>query len=145
VHHQSITTIITKYRRRSVNTHIIICAHPRRVVLAGHCRPANPNDVIAAHPTVVHLLDGRVLGDRAYRGITSITTPRRDHTGRIIGDDHYRAHTRTSARVEHVIARLKDQQILRQCRRRGDAINHSPHIIAGHCNLKTRNQLRVAS
>jgi hypothetical protein len=54
-------------------------------------------------------------------------------------------HRRIRARVEHVIARLKDWQILRQCRRRGDAINHSLHIIAGLWNLKTRNQLRVNS
>ena len=78
--------------------------------------------------------------------ITSITTPRRDHCGRIIRDDHYRVHRRIRARVEHVIARLKNRQILRQCRRRrGDAINHNPHIIAALWNLKTRNQLRVTS
>ncbi|KAA1248385.1 hypothetical protein F0Q45_20915 [Mycobacterium simiae] len=41
------------------------------------------------------------------------------------------------ARVEHVLARLKDWQILRQCRRRGHAINHSLHIIAGLWHLKT--------
>jgi len=59
------------------------------------------------------------------------------------GDDHYQAHRRIRARVEHVIARLKDWQILRQCRRRGDAINHSLQIIAGLWNLKTHTQLRV--
>jgi hypothetical protein len=37
-HDQSITAISTNYRR-SVNTQIIICAHRRRVVLAGQCRP----------------------------------------------------------------------------------------------------------
>jgi hypothetical protein len=54
-------------------------------------------------------------------------------------------HRRIRARVEHVIARLKDWQILRQCRRRGDAINHTLQIIAGLWNLKTRNHLRVNS
>jgi hypothetical protein len=81
----------------------------------------------------------------AATGITSITTPRPDQTGRIIRADHYRAHRRTRARVEHVIARLKDRQILRQCRRRGQAINHSPQIVAGLWNLKTPNQSRVNS
>jgi hypothetical protein len=57
----------------------------------------------------------------------------------------YRVHRRIRARVVHVIARLKDSQILRQCRRRGDAINHSLHIITGLWNLKTRSQLRVNS
>jgi hypothetical protein len=145
VHDQSITAISKNYRR-SVNTQIIICAHRRRVVVAGRCWPGNRNDVIVARHTVMQLLEGRVvLGDGGYRGITSITTPRRDHSGRIIRDDHYRMHRRIRARVEHVIARLKDWQILRQCRRRGDAINHSLHIIAGLWNLKTRNQLRVKS
>jgi hypothetical protein len=72
--------------------------------------------------------------------IHTITTPPRDSTGRIIRDDHYRVHRRIRARVVHVIARLKDWQILRQCRRRGDAINHSLHIIAGLWNLKTHKR-----
>ena len=86
-----------------------------------------------------------ILGDGGYRGLTSIATPRRDHTGRIIRDDYYRAHRKIRARVEHVIARLKDWQILRQCRRHGHAINHSLHIIAGLWNLKTHTPLRVNS
>jgi DDE superfamily endonuclease len=95
---------------------------------------------------VTQVLDGRVVfGDGGYRGITSITTPQRDHTGRTIRDDLYRVHRRIRARVEHVIARLKDWQLLRQCRRRGHAINHSLHIIAGLWNLKTHKQLRVNS
>ena len=126
VHDQSITAISKNYRR-SVNTLIIICAYRRRMILAGQCWPGNRNDVIVARATVAHLLNGRqeILGDGGYRGITPITTPRRAHTGRIIRDDHYRAHRRIRARVEHVIARLKDWQIVRQCRRRGHAINHS--------------------
>lgn len=146
VHDQSITAI-TKNYRRSVNTQIIICAHRRRVVVAGQCLPGNRNDVIVARHTVAQLLAGgrQILGDGGYRGIKSITTPRRDNTGRIIRDDQYRAHRRIRTRVEHVIARLKDWQILRQCRRRGHAINHSPRIITGLWNLKTRNQLRVNS
>jgi hypothetical protein len=51
-----------------------------------------------------------VLGDGRYRGITSITTPRRDKTGRIIHDDHYRVHPRIRVRVQHLITRLKDRQ-----------------------------------
>jgi hypothetical protein len=51
----------------------------------------------------------------------------------------------SAPRVEHVITRLKDWLILRQCRRRGEAINHSLQIIAGLWNLKTDNQLRVTS
>ena len=92
-----------------------------------------------ARHTVLQSLDRRaVLGDGRYRAITSITSPPRDHTGPIIRDDHYRAHRHIPARVQHVIARPKHWQILRQCRRPGDAINHSLQVIAGLCNLKTR-------
>ena len=78
VHDQTITAISKNYRR-SVKTQIIICAHRRRVSVAGQRWPGNRNDVIVARHTVVQLLDGRgVLGDGGHRGITSITTPRRD-------------------------------------------------------------------
>ena len=142
VHDQSITAIRKNYRR-SVNTQIIICAHARRVVAVGRCWPGNRNYVVVARATVAHLLTGHeVLGDGGYRGIVTITTP--DHTGRIIHDEHYRAHLRIRARVEHVVARLKDWQVLRQCRRRGEAINIL-HIITGLWNLKTHKPLRVTS
>jgi hypothetical protein len=146
VHDQSITAISKNYRR-SINTQIVIEAHHRTVIAVGRCWPGNRNDVIVARHTVAHLLDGTrtVLGDGGYRGITTITGPQRDHSGRITHDHHYRKHRRIRARVEHVIARLKDWQILRQCRRRGPAINYSLHIIAGLWNLKTSTQLRVNS
>jgi hypothetical protein len=144
VHDQSITAISKNYRP-SINTQIIICARRRHVVVVGRCWPGNRNDVIVARATVAHLLTGHqeILGDGGYRGITSIINPRRDHCVPIIRDDTYRVHRRIRARVEHVIARLKDCQILWQRRRRGDAINHSLQIITGLWNLKTRKQLRV--
>jgi hypothetical protein len=139
--------------RRSINTQILISARTRGVVTGGHCWPGNRNDVIVARATVAHPLTSHqeipsyqeILGDGGYRGITTITTPRRYTTGRTIRDHHYRVHRRIRARVEHVIARLKDRQILRQCRRRANAISHSLQIIAGLWNLKTHNQLRVNS
>jgi hypothetical protein len=73
------------------------------------------------------------------------STARRDDPGRIILGDHYRAHHRITTRVEHVIATLKDPQILPQCRGRGQAINHSLEVIARPWNLNTRNQLRINS
>jgi hypothetical protein len=118
----------------------------RSTTPCGHGRPPlapNRNAVVVARATVAHLLTGEhdILGDGGDRGINTISTPRRDCTGRIIRDHH----RRIRSRVEHVIARLKDWQILRQSRRRGDAINHSLQIVAGPWNLKTRNQLRVNS
>jgi hypothetical protein len=121
-------------------------AHRRRVIGAGQCWPGNCNDVVVARHTVAQLLDRRVIpADGRYRAIPTITRPQRDHSGRIIHDNHYRKHRRIRARIEHVIARLKDWQILRQCRRRGQTINHSLRIIAELWNLKTHNQLRVDS
>ena len=105
--------------------------------------PGNRNDVVVARATVAHLLTGHeILGAGGYRGIHTITTPRRNHTGRIIRDAHYRVHRRIRARVDHVIARLKDRQILRQCRRRGHAINHSPKSSPDPGTPKTYKQSR---
>jgi len=89
--------------------------------------------VVVSRATVAHLLTGQraILGDGGYRGIPTITAPARDRSGRIIRDDNYRAHRRIRARVEHVLARLKDWQILPSCRRRGHPINHSLQIIVG--------------
>jgi Transposase DDE domain len=146
VHDQSITAI-SKKNRRSVNTQILINANNRRVIAVGPCWPGNRNDVVVARRTVADLIDDSrtVLDDGGYRGITIITGPRRRPDGRIIRDHHYRAHRPIRARVEHVTARIKDRQILRQCRRRGEAINHSLHIITGLWNLKGCGQLRVNS
>jgi hypothetical protein len=112
----------------------------------GRCRPGNRNDVVVARATLAHLLTSHeILGDGGYRAIATITTPRRDHTGPIIHDEHHRTHPRIRARVEHVLARLKDCQVLRQCRRRGETINHNLHIITGLWNLKNHKPLRVNS
>jgi len=46
------------------------------------------------------------------------------------------AHKRLRARIEHILARMKDWQILRQCRRRGNAINHAVRCIAYLSNLR---------
>jgi hypothetical protein len=54
----------------------------------------------------------------------------RTHIGRILSAS------------KHVIAKLKDWQVLRQCRG-GDAINQTLQIIAGLWNLKNHKLLRV--
>ena len=95
---QSITAISKNYRR---TTQIIICARRRRVVPAGQCWPGNRNDSVARQPlppTLTGTVSSLATADTA---ITSITTARRDKTGRIIRDDHYWLHRRIRARVEH--------------------------------------------
>jgi hypothetical protein len=92
VHDQSITAISKNYRR-SINTQIITNAQNRTLIEAGRCWPGNRNDVVVARHTVADLIDGSrtILGDGGYRGITTITGPRRGDDGRIIHDNHYRA------------------------------------------------------
>ena len=50
--------------------------------------------------------------------------------------DSYRRFCKRRAVAEHTIARLKDHQILRQCRRRGKAIDHAIAGVAALHNLK---------
>lgn len=145
VHDQSITAISNNYRR-SVNTQTVVNPTRRTVITVGRCWPGNRHDLVVARDTVAPLLAGRVvLGDGGYRGMNTITGPRRGPDGPIIRDHRYRTHTHIRARVEHVIARIKDWQILRQCRRRGQAINHSLQIVTGLWNMKSHRELRVSS
>lgn len=73
--------------------------------------------VVACH-TLPGWPDVTLIADGAYRSLpnTVIPPPRTEPSART-------EHRRVRARIEHVIARLKDWQILRQCRRRSDAIN----------------------
>jgi hypothetical protein len=61
-----------------VDGQIVINANNRRAIAVGPCRPGNRNDVVVARRTVAYLLDGTrpILGDRGYRGIDTITSPR---------------------------------------------------------------------
>jgi hypothetical protein len=74
--------------------------------------------------------------DGGYRGCDRIRTPRRGLDGRLIKDRTYRWFRKRRAVAEHTIARLKDQQILRRCRRRGEAVNHAVAGVAVLHNLK---------
>ncbi|WP_051468723.1 hypothetical protein [Mycolicibacterium tusciae] len=124
MHDQPITAISKNYRR-SINTQTLTCAKRRILNPVGDCWPGNRNDVVVASHTVAHPLDGHP-NDPGRRPI-----PRNHHhhqsmprtRGRIFRDDHYRTYRRIRARVEHVIARIKDWQILPQRRRRSNAIN----------------------
>ena len=75
--------------------------------------------------------------------LAGIITPRRAASGRIIRDHHWERHKRIHVTVEHVIARLKHWQILRQSRRKGDPLEQLLQIMAGLDYL--RQQLRVNS
>jgi hypothetical protein len=78
----------------------------------------------------------RLSGDGGYRGSDRIRAPRRGPGGCIIKDRSYRRFRKRRAVAEHTIARLKDHQTLRPCRRRGHAINHAVAGVAALHNLK---------
>jgi hypothetical protein len=93
---------------------------------------------LAAPPRHPHLTAGRG-GDVGARRRHVLMTP----SATDINPLPHRWPNLMPPRVEHIIARLKDRQTLRQCRRRDDAINHNVLIIAGPRNLKTHTQSRV--
>ncbi len=49
--------------------------------------------------------------------------------------EHNRSHKRVRARVEHVFARMKTWNILRDCRLKGDGVHHAVSGIARLRNL----------
>ncbi|MEU1594917.1 transposase [Streptomyces sp. NPDC005708] len=131
-------TAKSKNYRRSVNVQVVCRARDRRVVAVGNAWPGNRNDVVVFRETLGRTLPDhpRISGDGGYRGCDQVRSPRRGPDGRIVKDQNYRRFRKRRAVAEHTIARLKDHQILRQCRRRGQAINHAVAGVAALHNLK---------
>jgi hypothetical protein len=139
VHDHTITAKSKNYRR-SVCVQVVIRARDRRVVTVGEAWPGNRNDIIVHRATTAAATSAhpRVIGDGAYRAAPDITTPPpRRHDNR--PDRAQRHFNRRRARAEHAIARLKDWQVLRQHRRRGNAINQTLAAVAAVYNLRLDN------
>ncbi|MER7681062.1 transposase [Streptomyces sp. NPDC096934] len=136
--HDQRRTAKSKNYRRSINVQIICRARDHCVVAVGDAWPGNRNDAIVSRETLGRTLPDhpRLSGDGGYRGSDRIRTPRRGPDGRIIKNRNYRRFRKRRAVAEHTITRLKDHQILRQCRRRGEAINHAVTGVAALHNLK---------
>lgn len=144
--HDHTRSAVSKNYRGSACTQILVHRSSRRVLAVEECWPGNRNDIVVARGTMTEhlaIVRGPILGDGAYRSLPGVITPRRDTSGRIIRDHHWERHKRMRATVEHVIARLKDWQILRQCRRKGQSLDQLLKIVAGLHNL--RQQSRVNS
>jgi hypothetical protein len=78
----------------------------------------------------------RLSGNGGYKG-DRIHSPRRRLDGKIIKDRANQRFRKRRAVAEHaIVARLKDHQILYQCRRRGTAIGHAIAGAAALHNLK---------
>lgn len=127
VHDQSRTAKAKNYRR-SINAQIA-CTHQRRVCYVGTAWPGNRNDIVVARETVPQ--GPTYKTDGGYRSMvnTIIPPPRDQPRAR-------RRHIQVRARAEHVIARMKDWQVLRQCRGRGDAIDHVLQAVAFLHNVR---------
>ncbi|MER6979048.1 transposase [Streptomyces carpinensis] len=136
--HDQERTAKSKNYRRSVNVQVVCRARDRRVVAVGDAWPGNRNDIVVFRETLGKVLPDhpRLSGDGGYRGSDRIRTPSRGADGRIIKDRNYRRFRQRRAVAEHTIARLKDHHILRQCRRRGNAVNHAVAGVAVLHNLK---------
>jgi hypothetical protein len=76
-----------------------------------------------AHQVAGHRL---TLADGAYRSAPEVITSRTKS----------KAFAKRRARAEHGIARLKDFQVLRQHRRRGNSINDTSRAVAALHNMK---------
>jgi hypothetical protein len=140
--HDKTRTAESRNYRRSVNVQIVCRARDRRVVTVGEAWPGNWHDAVVFRETVGKTLPDhpRISGDGGYHGGRRIRTPRRGPNGRIIKDRNQRRFRKRRAVAEHVIARLKNHQILRQCRRRGNGIDHAVAGVAALHNLKLDTQ-----
>ena len=73
-----------------------------------------------------------VSGDGTYL-TCGMAVPHRKRPGRALlpgEEDDNAAHRKVRARVEHVIGRLKDYKILRDCRQHGDGLHHAVQVVA---------------
>jgi len=123
VHDQSITARSKNYRR-SINTQIVATCR-KRVVFAGEAWPGNRNDMMVAKATTHPPARITFKADSAYRSLPDTITPppRTEPKTR-------QRHIQTRARIEHVLARMKNWQILRQCQQKSDAINQALQAVA---------------
>ncbi len=78
-----------------------------------------------------------VLGDGTYLN-TSLIVPHRKCPGRPLlrgAEEHNAEHRKVRPCVEHVIGRMKNYKILRECRQRGDGLHHAVQAVARMHNL----------
>ena len=122
--HDHTRTAKSKNYRRSINTQIVATTD-KEIVHIGTPWPGNRHDIIVARATVTPPQGTVLLSDGAYRTFPGAHTPPPRNT-----PQKRRRHIRVRARIEHVIARLKDWQILRQCRRKGNGIDHALRAVA---------------
>ncbi|MFI9249774.1 transposase family protein [Streptomyces sp. NPDC053069] len=125
--------------RFSANVQVIVDADTRLVIAAARPVPGTTADGHAwrASGLSEHCQGVTVLGDGAYLNC-GMAVPHRKRPGRPLlkGEkDDNAEHRRVRARVEHVIGRMKNYKILRDCRQRGDGLHHAVQAVAHMHNL----------
>ncbi|MFF1900684.1 transposase [Streptomyces sp. NPDC058206] len=118
----------SKNYRYSTNHQVVIDADTRLVVVVGEPLPGNRNDCRAWEESGVKAAVGKTLtmADGGYPGTGLLMPHRRTPGVELPGwkHEHNRSHKQVRARVEHVFARMKTWQILRDCRLKGDGVRH---------------------
>ncbi|MEV7386467.1 transposase family protein [Streptomyces sp. NPDC091215] len=125
--------------RFSANVQVIVDADTRLVIAAAHPLPGTTADAHAwrASGLSEHCQGVTVLGDGAYLNC-GMVVPHRKRPHRPLlkaEEDDNAAHRKVRARVEHVIGRMKNYKILRDCRQHGDGLHHAAQAVAHMHNL----------
>lgn len=119
-HDRSEPALCRNYRR-SVNVQAVARRSDRRIVAVSDPAPGNRNEVWVWKQSgpPERMAGNRLIGDGGYQGAPGASSPRRGDGGRIVCGEAFRRFRRRRATAEHVLARLKDWQTMRQCRKRG--------------------------
>ncbi|RLV01323.1 IS5/IS1182 family transposase [Streptomyces griseocarneus] len=125
--------------RFSANVQVIVDADTRLVIAAARPVPGTTADAHAWRASGLgrHCQGVTVLGDGACTKC-GMVIPHRKRPGRPLlkGEEEDNAeHRKVWARVEHVIGRMKNYKILRDCRQRGDGLHHAVQAVAHMHNL----------
>lgn len=111
-----------------------ICGVVEAIVVVGRPLPGNRNDCRAWSESGAKAAVGntRTIADGGYPD-PGLVMPHRRRTGEDPPDckqAHNKSHKQVRARVKHVFARMKTGKILRDCRPKGDGVQHAMHGIA---------------
>ncbi|MEV3854947.1 transposase family protein [Streptomyces sp. NPDC050095] len=125
--------------RFSANVQVIVDADTRLVIAAARPVPGTTADAHAwrASGLAGHCQGVTVLADGAYLNC-GMVTPHRKRPRRALlpGEEaDNAAHRTVRARVEHVIGRMKNYKILRDCRQHGNGLHHAVQAVAHMHNL----------
>ncbi|WP_329550575.1 transposase [Streptomyces sp. NBC_00696] len=129
----------SKSYRYSTNHQVVVDADSRCVVIVGRPLPGNRNDCKAWEESGAKAAVGTTMtiADGGYPG-TGLVMPHRRRKGEELPgwkQAHNKSHKQVRAHVEHVFARMKTWNILRDCRLKGDGVHHAMLGIARMHNL----------